>query len=126
VIRFKPDSEIFTATEFKYENLAHRLQESAYLNKELTLILRDERGKEVVEENFQYDGGIKAFVEFLNKDRNVINDDIIYFESKPDEYEVEIAVQYNDGYNERIYSYANNINTVDGGYHLTGFKTALT
>lgn len=126
VIRFKPDSDIFTATEFKYDNLAHRLQESAYLNKELTLVLRDERGEDTVEEEFQYDGGIKAFVEFLNKDRNVINDDIIYFESKPDNYEVEIAVQYNDGYNERIFSYANNINTVDGGYHLTGFKTALT
>ncbi|MFW5886100.1 MAG: DNA topoisomerase (ATP-hydrolyzing) subunit B [Halanaerobium sp.] len=126
VIRFKPDSDIFTATEFKYENLAHRLQESAYLNKELTLVLRDERGAEVQTEEFQYDGGIKAFVEFLNKDRNVINEDIIYFESKPDDYEVEIAVQYNDGYNERIFSYANNINTIDGGYHLTGFKTALT
>ncbi|MFP4199025.1 MAG: DNA topoisomerase (ATP-hydrolyzing) subunit B [Halanaerobium sp.] len=126
VIRFKPDSDIFTATEFKYENLAHRLQESAYLNKELTLVLRDERGTEVQTEEFQYDGGIKAFVEFLNKDRNVINEDIIYFESKPDDYEVEIAVQYNDGYNERIFSYANNINTIDGGYHLTGFKTALT
>ena len=126
VIRFKPDPEIFTATEFKYENLAHRLQESAYLNKELTLSLRDERGEEIKEEEFQYDGGIKAFVEFLNRDRNLLNEDIIYFESKPDEYEVEIAIQYNDGYNERIYSYANNINTVDGGYHLTGFKTALT
>jgi len=126
IIRFKPDPEIFDATEFKYENLAHRLQESAYLNKELTLILTDERGEELVEEEFQYDGGIKAFVEFLNKDRNVINNDIIYFESKPDDYEVEIAIQYNDGYNERIFSYANNINTIDGGYHLTGFKTALT
>lgn len=103
IIRFKPDSEIFTAREFKFENLAHRLQESAYLNKELTLSLRDERGEEVVEKEFQYDGGIKAFVEFLNKDRNIINNDIIYFESKPDDYEVEIAVQYNDGYNERIF-----------------------
>jgi DNA gyrase subunit B len=126
VIRFRPDSEIFNAVEFKYDNLAHRLQESAYLNKELTLSLRDERGEEVKEEEFQYDGGIKAFVEYLNKDRDVLNEDIIYFESKPDEYEVEISIQYNSGYNERIYSYANNINTVDGGYHLTGFKTALT
>ncbi len=126
VIRFRPDSEIFNAVEFKYDNLAHRLQESAYLNKELTLSLRDERGEEVKEEEFQYDGGIKAFVEYLNTDRDVLNEDIIYFESKPDEYEVEISIQYNSGYNERIYSYANNINTVDGGYHLTGFKTALT
>jgi len=126
VIRFKPDGEIFSADEFKYENLVHRLQESAYLNKDLTLSLRDERGEEIKEEEFQYDGGIKAFVEYLNKDRNVLNNDIIYFESEPEDYELEIALQYNDGYNERIYSYANNINTVDGGYHLTGFKTALT
>jgi DNA gyrase subunit B len=126
VIRFRPDSEIFNAVEFKYDNLAHRLQESAYLNKELTLSLKDEREEEVKEEEFQYDGGIKAFVEYLNKDRDVLNDDIIYFESKPDDYEIEISIQYNSGYNERIYSYANNINTVDGGYHLTGFKTALT
>ena len=126
VIRFRPDPEIFTSLEFKYDNLAHRLQESAYLNKELTLILEDRRGEEVKREEFQYDGGIKAFVEYLNKDRDVLNNEIIYFESQPDEYELEIAVQYNSGYNERIYSYANNINTVDGGYHLTGFKTALT
>jgi DNA gyrase subunit B len=126
VIRFRPDSEIFNAVEFKYDNLAHRLQESAYLNKELTLSLRDERKEEIKEEEFQYDGGIKAFVEYLNKDRDVLNEDIIYFESKPDDYEIEISIQYNSGYNERIYSYANNINTVDGGYHLTGFKTALT
>lgn len=125
-IRFKPDPEIFTAAEFKYDNLAHRLQESAYLNKELTLILRDERGEKLKKEEFQYDGGIKAFVEFLNKDRSVLNEEIIYFESQTGDYEVEFALQYNDGYNERIYSYANNINTVDGGYHLTGFKTALT
>ncbi|ADQ14690.1 DNA topoisomerase (ATP-hydrolyzing) subunit B [Halanaerobium hydrogeniformans] len=126
VIRFKADSDIFAARDYKFENLAHRLQESAYLNKDLTLILIDERGEGEKKKVFQYDGGIKAFVEFLNKDRNVINEDIIYFESKPEDYEVEMAIQYNDGYNERIYSYANNINTIDGGYHLTGFKTALT
>jgi DNA gyrase subunit B len=126
VIRFKPDADIFTVVEFKYENLAHRLQESAYLNKELTLTLADERGSEIKSDEFQYDGGIKAFVEYLNKDRTTINNEIVYFESQPDDYEIEIALQYNDGYNERIYSYANNINTIDGGYHLTGFKTALT
>ncbi|MCC3143901.1 DNA topoisomerase (ATP-hydrolyzing) subunit B [Halanaerobium sp. Z-7514] len=126
VIRFKADRDIFAASEYKFENLAHRLQESAYLNKDLSLILIDQRGAEEKKEVFQYDGGIKAFVEYLNRDRNVINDDIIYFESKPEDFEVEMAIQYNDGYNERIYSYANNINTVDGGYHLTGFKTALT
>src|SRR6056297_2507090 len=93
VIRFRPDSGIFNAVEFKYDNLAHRLQESAYLNKELTLSLKDERGEEIKEEEFQYDGGIKAFVEYLNKDRNVLNNDIIYFESEPEDYELEIALQ---------------------------------
>ncbi len=126
IIKFKPDSEIFQVTEFKYDNLAHRLQESAYLNKELTLILEDLRSEDPVKEVFQYDGGIKAFVGYLNKDRNILHDDIIYLEKKPDDYFIEAALQYHDGYNERIFSYANNINTIDGGYHLTGFKTALT
>jgi DNA gyrase subunit B len=126
IILFKPDSEIFEATEFKFETLAHHLQESAFLNKELTLVLTDEREDEVKKEIFQYDGGIRAFVEFLNKNRTLINEQVIYMEDTVDDYYIEIGVQYNDGYNERIFSYANNINTVDGGYHLTGFKIALT
>ncbi|RCW51498.1 MULTISPECIES: DNA topoisomerase (ATP-hydrolyzing) subunit B [unclassified Halanaerobium] len=126
IIRFKPDPEIFPSTEFKFENLSHRLQESAYLNKELTLILVDERGEEARKKTFQYDGGIKAFVQYLNKDRNLIHDNIVYIQAEPEEYSIEAAFQYNDGYSERIYSYANNINTIDGGYHLTGFKIALT
>ncbi|ACL69924.1 DNA topoisomerase (ATP-hydrolyzing) subunit B [Halothermothrix orenii] len=126
IISFKPDPEIFDVTEFKYETLAHRLQESAFLNKELSLILIDKRSDKTKKEVFQYDGGIKAFVEYLNKNRQVINEDIIYTEKENGDYYIEVALQYNEGYNERIFSYANNINTVDGGYHLTGFKTALT
>ena len=125
-ITFKPDPEIFEVTKFKFNTLAHRLQESAYLNKELTLILVDNRGDEPKEEVYQYEGGIKAFIKYLNKNRSIINDKIIYMEDEIDDYYVEVAIQYNEGFNERIYSYANNINTIDGGYHLTGFKSALT
>ncbi|MGM0437560.1 MAG: DNA topoisomerase (ATP-hydrolyzing) subunit B [Bacillota bacterium] len=125
-ITFKPDPEIFDMIQYKYETLAHRLQESAYLNKDLTLVLTDKRGDEKKTEEFHYQGGIRAFVEFLNKDRNLINENVIYFEDEINEYYLEVAIQYNDGFNERIYTYANNINTTEGGYHLTGFKTALT
>ncbi|MTI60623.1 MAG: DNA topoisomerase (ATP-hydrolyzing) subunit B [Firmicutes bacterium] len=125
-ITFMPDSEIFELVEFKFETLAHRFQESAFLNKELTLILKDNRGEEPKEEKYQYDGGIRAFVEYLNKNRNVINKQVIYQEEKIDDYYIEMGIQYNDGYSERIFSYANNIHTIDGGYHVTGFKTALT
>ncbi|NLM97516.1 MAG: DNA topoisomerase (ATP-hydrolyzing) subunit B [Halanaerobiaceae bacterium] len=125
-ISFKPDPEIFETLDFKFDILAHRLQESAFLNKELTIILRDERGESTREEKFQYDGGIKAFIQHLNKGRTVIHEDVIYNAETIDDYFIEIGIQYNDGYNERILSYANNISTVDGGYHVTGFKTAIT
>ena len=125
-IRFKPDSEIFEIIDFKYETLSRRLQESAFLNKELTFILTDKRGETVIEEKYQYDGGIKAFVEHLNKSRTVLHEDIIYHTDTIENVEIEIGIQYNDGYNERILSYANNIATNDGGYHVTGFKTAWT
>ncbi|MDZ7672519.1 MAG: DNA topoisomerase (ATP-hydrolyzing) subunit B [Halanaerobiales bacterium] len=124
IITFKPDSEIFDTTTYKFETLSHRFKQSAYLNKDLTLILEDERNNK--KETYQYDGGIKAFIEYLNKNRSLLYDEIIYNEDSIDEYELEFAIQYNQGYSERIFSYANNINTVDGGYHLTGFKSALT
>ena len=124
IITFKPDSEIFDTTTFKFETLSHRFKQSAYLNKDLTLILEDERNDK--KEKYQYDGGIKAFIEYLNKTRDLLHNEIIYNEDSIDEYELEFAIQYNQGYSERIFSYANNINTVDGGYHLTGFKSALT
>ncbi|MFW6035813.1 MAG: DNA topoisomerase (ATP-hydrolyzing) subunit B [Halothermotrichaceae bacterium] len=125
-ITFKPDPEIFEVTKFKYETLAHRLQESAFLNKELTLILTDKREDRDRTNKFQYDGGIRAFVEFLNKSKTTIHEQVIYTEEDDDDYYVEVGIQYNDGYTERIYSFANNIHTTDGGYHVTGFKTALT
>jgi len=124
IITFKPDSEIFDTTTFKFETLSHRFKQSAYLNKDLTLVLEDERNNK--KEKHQYDGGIKAFIEYLNKTRDLLHDEIVYNEESIDEYELEFAIQYNQGYSERIFSYANNINTVDGGYHLTGFKSALT
>lgn len=123
-ITFKPDRKIFDTTNFKFETLAHRFKQSAYLNKDLTLILEDKRNDK--KEIFQYDGGIKAFIEYLNNNRDLLHDEIIYNEETIDEYELEFAIQYNQGYSERIFSYANNINTIDGGYHLTGFKSALT
>lgn len=126
IITFKPDPEIFEVTEFKFETLAHHIQESAFLNKDLMFILTDKREEKVRIEKFRYDGGIKEFVAYLNKNRDLVNEDIIYHEDSIDDYYIEVALQYNDGYNERIFSYANNIHTVDGGYHLTGFKTALT
>lgn len=124
IITFKPDSEIFDTTNFKFETLAHRFKQSAYLNKDLTLVLEDKRNDK--KETFQYDGGIKAFIEYLNQNRDLLHQEIIYNQDTIDEYELEFAIQYNQGYSERIFSYANNINTVDGGYHLTGFKSALT
>ncbi|MFW6238352.1 MAG: DNA topoisomerase (ATP-hydrolyzing) subunit B [Halanaerobiales bacterium] len=125
-ITFQPDPEIFDTLEFKFETLANRLQESAYLNKELKLTLTDNRGEERKEKVYRYDGGIRAFVKHLNSTHDPLHKKIIYMEEEIDNYYLEIAIQYNKGFNERIYTYANNINTADGGYHLTGFKTALT
>src|SRR5690606_7540818 len=125
-ITFRPDPKIFEVIDFKFETLSRRLQESAFLNKELTFILIDKRGETVIQEKYQYDGGIKAFVEHLNKSRTVLHEEVIYHTDTIDNIEIEIGLQYNDGYNERILSYANNIATTDGGYHVTGFKTALT
>jgi DNA gyrase subunit B len=125
-VTFKPDKEIFPDTEFRYEVLASRLRELAYLNEGLQIILEDERtGKR---EEFKYEKGLLAFVQHLNDGKNVLHPNIIHF--KKDDpatgLTVEVAMQYNDGYNESILSFANNINTHEGGTHLSGFKTALT
>ncbi|MFW5996008.1 MAG: DNA topoisomerase (ATP-hydrolyzing) subunit B [Halanaerobiaceae bacterium] len=125
-IKFHPDPEIFDTLDFKFETMAKRLQESAYLNKNLKLTLTDKREEEIKKQEYRYSGGIKAFVEHLNSTHDQLHEKIIYMEEEIDEYYLETAIQYNQGYTERIYSYANNINTADGGYHLTGFKTALT
>ena len=123
---FKPDSEIFDTLVYNYETLLQRFREMAFLNKVVTIILRDEREEDPKEKTLHYDGGIISFVQYLNKNKELINNDVIYFEAEKDGSYVEIAMQYNDGYNESIYSYANNIATTEGGMHLTGFKAAIT
>lgn len=121
---FKPDSEIFEETEFDYDTLANRLRELAFLNKGIRIILTDKRQDK--KEEFHYEGGIKSFVTYLNRNKDNLFEEPIYIEGKKDDYSVEIALQYNDGYNENLFSFANNIDTVEGGTHLVGFKTALT
>jgi DNA gyrase subunit B len=121
---FKPDGEIFEDTTFCFETIAKRLREYAFLNKGLRITLTDERTDK--SEVFEYEGGIKAFVKELNEGKEVIHKDIIYFEKESDGTIIEVAIQYNDGYNENVYSFANNINTVEGGTHLSGFRAALT
>ena len=125
-VNFLPDDEIFTDTVYKYEILRHRLRELAFLNQGITIILRDERTEELLEETYHYDGGIRSFVEHLNRKKETINPEPIYFNGKKDDTLVEIAMQYNESYQETIYSFVNNINTEEGGTHLAGFKLALT
>ncbi|SHF04411.1 DNA gyrase subunit B [Thermoanaerobacter uzonensis DSM 18761] len=123
-ITFKPDKEIFEETVFDYDVLAQRLRELAFLNKGINIKLIDERdGKEEV---FNYEGGIISFVKYLNRNKEVLHDEPIYMEAKNTEYEVEVCMQYNNSYNENIFSFANNIDTREGGTHLVGFKAALT
>ncbi len=121
---FKPDPEIFEEVNFCYETIAKRLREYAFLNKGLKITLTDERTDK--SETFQYEGGIKAFVKELNEGKCVIHKDVIYFEKEADGIIIEVAMQYNDGYSEIVYSFANNINTPEGGTHLSGFRAALT
>ena len=129
---FWPDPDIFDETEYDYMTLQIRLREMAFLNKGLRIILRDERDKKRKDE-FHYEGGIKEFVKYQNENKEPIHEDIIYFEKtgydqsgKGGDMEVEVAMQYTKGYSELMLSYANNIHTVDGGYHLVGLKTAIT
>jgi DNA gyrase subunit B len=122
---FKPDPEIFEELEYDYDTLAQRLRELAFLNKGIRITLTDERegGKD---EEFFYEGGIKSFVEYLNRNKEALHEKTIYVEGNKEDYIVEIALQYNDSYNENIFSFANNIDTIEGGTHLIGFKAALT
>ncbi|MEW5994399.1 MAG: DNA topoisomerase (ATP-hydrolyzing) subunit B, partial [Candidatus Zixiibacteriota bacterium] len=121
---FKPDSEIFKSIEFKFDIIASRLRELAFLNQGLSIDLVDHRtGKEV---NFKYKGGLSSFVEYLNESKTPLFRKPIHFQKVLDNVEVELALQYNDGYSESVYSYVNNINTIEGGTHLTGFRSALT
>ena len=123
-ITFMPDSEIFEETEFNFDLLSSRLRELAFLNKGLKITIRDERsGKENA---FQYEGGIASFVEYLNKNKEALHSPPIHLSSSKNGTSVEVALQYNSSYNENIFSYANNINTREGGTHLMGFRAALT
>ena len=123
-ITFWPDKTIFDNVDFNFEILAHRLRELAFLNKGILISIRDNRSERFQE--FKYEGGIAAFIEHINENKNVLHESPVYFSGKSEDVEIEVAFQYNDSYTERIYSFVNNINTVDGGTHLTGFKGALT
>ncbi|MDI9396098.1 MAG: DNA topoisomerase (ATP-hydrolyzing) subunit B [Euryarchaeota archaeon] len=123
---FKPDTKIFETTDFQYDILLNRLRELAFLNRGLTISLKDLRSPEGQTETFTYSGGIVEFVEYLNKKKQSLHEKPIYFERQRDDMVVEIAMQYTDSYTENVHSFANNINTHEGGTHIIGFKTALT
>jgi DNA gyrase subunit B len=130
-VHFTPDKSIFSTTEFNYDTLAQRLRELAFLNKGLLITLTDERATdaktgEAKHAEFKYNGGIAEFIKHLNRGKQVLHDKPIYMEAERSGVAMEIGLQYNDGYSESVFSFANNINTVDGGTHLSGFRMALT
>ena len=123
---FMPDKSIFKKQEYNYETLASRLRELAFLNAGLKILLVDTRGKEEITTEFYNKGGLEAFVKYLNENKNVLFPRPVYFHKERDSVDVELSLQYTDGYSENIFSYVNNINTIEGGSHLVGFKTGLT
>ena len=123
-ITFKPDEEIFETTDIKYETVATRLKELAYLNAGLQIELYDERTDK--NDNYKFDGGIREFVKHINRNKTTLHQDPIYLQAEKEDFEVEIGIQYTDSYTENIFTFANNINTHEGGTHLSGFKGALT
>ena len=125
-VSFLPDKEIFEETVYDYDTLKVRLRETAFLTKNLKITLRDDRDEDKKEKTFHYEGGIKEFVTYLNRSNVALYEQVIYCEGKRDGILVEVAMQHNDSYTENIYSFVNNINTPEGGTHLTGFKNALT
>ncbi len=125
-VTFRPDTEIFETTNYSFEKLSERLREKAFLNKGIRIIIKDEREEEEKSHEFYYKGGIAEFVKHLNRNKQVLHDEPLYFESVADDLSIEVSMQYNDGYDEKIFTFANNINTVDGGTHLSGFRGALT
>ena len=125
-VTFKPDAEIFEETVYDFNILKQRLREIAFLTKNLKIILRDEREEEEKVRAFHYEGGIKEFVEYLNKSKEALYPEIVYCEGTKDDVYVEVALQHNDSYNESCYSFVNNITTPEGGTHLAGFRNALT
>ena len=126
VITFLPDREIFEETVYDFNILQTRLREMAFLTKGLKIILTDKREGKEQEKVFHYEGGIKEFVSYINKSANPLYPEILYFEGEKNDVQVEVAIQHNDGYNESVYTFVNNINTPEGGTHLEGFKRALT
>jgi len=126
VTRFKPDKQIFEDVEFSFDVLSNRLRELAFLTKGIHIAVSDERSVPRRSHIFHFDGGVKSFIEFLNKNRELIHLEPVYFDNERDHMRIEVGLQYNDGYNETIFTFANNINTREGGTHLIGFKSALT
>ncbi len=125
-VTFKPDASIFEETVYDFDILKTRLRETAFLTKGLKIRLTDKREGQEKQREFHYEGGIKEFVEYLNKSKEVLYDEIMYFEGKKNNVYVEVAMQHNDAYNESVYTFVNNINTPEGGTHLVGFRNALT
>ena len=124
LIQFKPDAQIFETVDFNYESISHRLRELAFLNKGMEIRVVDERSGQA--ESFLFEGGLVEFVRFLNEGRNTLHPEPIYLQGEREGVGVEVALQYNDGYQETLFTYANNIKTTEGGTHLVGFRTALT
>ncbi len=125
-VQFKPDGTIFEDTVFEYDTLKTRLRETAFLTKGLKIVLKDNRDDQKQEKTFHYEGGIKEFVTYLNRSKEFLYEQIMYFEGKKNGVYVEVALQHNDSYNESVYTFVNNINTPEGGTHLVGFRNALT
>ena len=125
-VQFKPDGTIFEETVFEYDTLKTRLRETAFLTKGLKIVLKDDRDEQKQEKTFHYEGGIKEFVTYLNRSKEFLYEQIMYFEGTKNGVYVEVALQHNDSYNESVYTFVNNINTPEGGTHLVGFRNALT
>jgi len=126
ITRFKADKQILEDINYSFDILSNRLRELAFLNKGVEIRIVDERGSKPKSHEFKFEGGIKSFIEYLNKNKTPIHKDVVYIESERDNIIAEVALQYNEGYTETIFSFANNINTREGGTHLIGFKSALT
>ncbi len=125
-ITFQPDTEIFTETEYSFETLRSRMRELAFLNRGVEIVMRDEREGRERQESFHAEGGIVEFVRWMNEGRHMVCDEPVYFTGEKDGVQIEIALNYNDGYSEALFTFANNINTTEGGSHLSGFRAGLT
>ena len=125
-IEFRADDEIFSEIEYSYETLKYRMRELAFLNKGLSITITDNRTEQPLTETFCYEGGLISYIEYLNRGKEILNDTVVYFEKETQACSIEIALQYTNAYSESVHSFANNINTTEGGMHVNGFKTALT